>query len=305
MDRKNTAGQFTHINTDGEYDRFTRFNFSDPTDNPENRWVRREEMTRYSPYGFAMESIDANNIPSSLLYGYDNSQAVAKAGNAGYYEIAFDGFEDHAGQYVSGHGHLALTPSAGTLTISNVQAHSGTKSVSVLSGQHLRLNTTIGSGVVANWVPLAGERYTFSAWVRAGNTLFTPFIRLITDPGTSGAQNLIGQFDETDNPAIEGWRKVTATFTMPPIGTPIEVQFGMTGGSAGLMFVDDVRIHPADASMVTYVYDPALHWLKAVLDDRNYATFYNYDEEGTLVQVKKETERGVMTLRTTRKNVIQ
>ena len=34
----------------------------------------------------------------------------------------------------------------------------------------------------------------------------------------------------------------------------------------------------------------------------NYATFYNYDAEGILVQVKKETERGVSTIKTARSN---
>ena len=41
----------------------------------------------------------------------------------------------------------------------------------------------------------------------------------------------------------------------------------------------------------------------AELDENNYATFYNYDEEGILVQVKKETERGIMTIKTTRQNL--
>jgi hypothetical protein len=38
----------------------------------------------------------------------------------------------------------------------------------------------------------------------------------------------------------------------------------------------------------------------AELDDRNYATFYEYDEEGTLVRVKKETEKGIYTIKESR-----
>jgi hypothetical protein len=41
----------------------------------------------------------------------------------------------------------------------------------------------------------------------------------------------------------------------------------------------------------------------AELDNRNYATFYNYDSEGGLVQVKQETEKGVMTIKSSRNNV--
>ena len=36
------------------------------------------------------------------------------------------------------------------------------------------------------------------------------------------------------------------------------------------------------------------------LDENNYATFYEYDDDGSLVRVKKETERGVKTIKETR-----
>lgn len=300
VDRKNTESQFTHINTDGEYQRFTRFDFADPGNNPENRWVRREEMTRYSPYGFALESKDANEIPSSMLFGYGNSKAVAKAANAGYYEVAFDGFEDHGSAYSSGHGHLALSSTSGSVSLSDVQAHSGGKCAATIAGQQFTISTTVGNSVLSNWVPEPQQRYTVSAWVRANNSTYVPFVQVL-----GNGSPIPVTLDETDAGAIEGWKKVTATFTAPAGGTPLEVRIGANGASAGQLLIDDVRIHPADASMASYVYDPKWHWLLAELDDRNYATFYNYDEEGTLVQVKKETERGVMTLRTTRRNTMQ
>jgi hypothetical protein len=55
--------------------------------------------------------------------------------------------------------------------------------------------------------------------------------------------------------------------------------------------------------MTSYVYDPQTHWLLAELDNRNFATFYNYDEEGSLVQVKQETEKGIFTIQTSRSNI--
>jgi hypothetical protein len=38
----------------------------------------------------------------------------------------------------------------------------------------------------------------------------------------------------------------------------------------------------------------------AELDENNFATFYEYDDEGSLVRVKKETERGIMTIKENR-----
>ena len=48
--------------------------------------------------------------------------------------------------------------------------------------------------------------------------------------------------------------------------------------------------------MKSYVYDPISLKLTAVLDENNYATFYEYDQEGTLIRTKKETERGIVTI---------
>jgi hypothetical protein len=52
--------------------------------------------------------------------------------------------------------------------------------------------------------------------------------------------------------------------------------------------------------MKSYIYDPVSLRLSAELDDNNYATFYEYDEEGTLVRTKAETQRGIQTIKETR-----
>jgi hypothetical protein len=52
--------------------------------------------------------------------------------------------------------------------------------------------------------------------------------------------------------------------------------------------------------MKSYVYDPLTLRLAATLDENNYATFYEYDEEGALTRTKKETTRGVYTIQEVR-----
>jgi hypothetical protein len=59
-------------------------------------------------------------------------------------------------------------------------------------------------------------------------------------------------------------------------------------------------MHPFKGNMKTFVYDPITQRLKSELDENNYATFYEYDQEGGLIRVKKETERGVFTIQETR-----
>jgi hypothetical protein len=52
--------------------------------------------------------------------------------------------------------------------------------------------------------------------------------------------------------------------------------------------------------MKSYVYDPVSLRVVAELDANNYATFYEYDEEGTPVRTKAETQRGIQTIKETR-----
>ena len=57
--------------------------------------------------------------------------------------------------------------------------------------------------------------------------------------------------------------------------------------------------------MKSYVYDPVSLRLMAELDENNYAAFYEYDDDGTLIRVKKETEKGIMTIKETRSALIK
>jgi hypothetical protein len=45
--------------------------------------------------------------------------------------------------------------------------------------------------------------------------------------------------------------------------------------------------------------------LVATLDENNFGVFYEYDEEGTPIRVKKETEKGVMTIKENRQSYRQ
>lgn len=140
--------------------------------------------------------------------------------------------------------------------------------------------------------------YVVSAWIRedmgcqttlSGNT----GIRVSFDQGTSSVWQLV----PTGVP-IEGWQRVEATIgAIPQAATRIRLNFFATGIP---LYVDDIRIHPYNSSLKSFVYSPLNLRLMAELDENNYASFYEYDEDGTLVRVKKETERGIMTIKETR-----
>lgn len=98
---------------------------------------------------------------------------------------------------------------------------------------------------------------------------------------------------------IDKWQKVTADFEVPGNAGKMIIALRNTDQDR-MAYFDDVRILPFDSNMKTFVYHPENQRLMSELDENNYATFYEYDLEGGLVRVKKETEKGIYTIQETR-----
>jgi len=146
---------------------------------------------------------------------------------------------------------------------------------------------------------LTPGKYTLSLWssvesAPSGTTSFTSPQATVTityplaSPGVYSALP-VGH-------VIDGWQQMEGEFEVGPGATFFELLLGCSSGNC---LFDDIRFHPSNASMKSYVYDPLSLRLLAELDERNYATIYEYDEEGRLKRVKKETERGIMTIQET------
>lgn len=308
----------TRINVDGEYQPWEPYSWVPGSLNPKWDWV--SEITRYSPYGFGLEeksrlSYDPASlgdddeetvILSSQMYGYSNSVVIATSALSSYFEMGFTGFEQFDESADENNtGHINLTTS-GAFDVSKEKSHTGTNSVKLLNTSTLHFNSVLLDPEVEDPQVLQGiegKDYVISLWVNV--------------EATGSPSGKIEVFNESDvallnefgdpvaaetgdaREVIDGWKKLEVKFTMPASG--IKVKYTSTG----VTYVDDLRIGPYDGGMVTYVYDRKNLWLVAELDGLNYATFYNYDEEGNLVQVKKETEKGVVTVKTARSNTLR
>jgi hypothetical protein len=222
------------------------------------------------------------------LYGYKQSLVTAVANNARYEEIGFDSFENDSQLSIgSPRGHLQVELSPNT-AITTEHAHSGQKSVKTKELE-LRMNGNTSLQLQS------GKEYVFSCWVRKDSC------NTLGNLGESYVLTYNGGFQNFAKEAkVECWQRVEFTFKAAPGVNTIQLR---SGDIFSDIYVDDIRIAPANATIKSYVYDPQNYRLVAELDENNYATFYNYDEEGILVQVKKETERGVMTIKTTRQNL--
>ena len=139
----------------------------------------------------------------------------------------------------------------------------------------------------------SNKQYLFTAWVAK--------LEVLNESSYQGISielrfedELIGSF-EPKGALIDGWQKIEGRIEgLFDVGV-LELTLLNTTAS-DFVALDDVRIQPIDASMTTYVYDPESFRLVAELDENHYAKFYDYDSEGKLARIRKETERGVKTI---------
>ncbi len=148
-------------------------------------------------------------------------------------------------------------------------------------------------------IPIPGKKYLISCWASEQNTDVVTFenAKVIIKCRTASATLATYVFDATGK-IIDGWQKIEGEFLIPIGSYVMDIELNAVQGQ--MIHYDDMRLQPADASMKTYVYDPDTQRLMAELDENNYATYYEYDNEGGLVRIKKETERGVFTIKETR-----
>jgi hypothetical protein len=151
----------------------------------------------------------------------------------------------------------------------------------------------------------AGKKMLFSAWVR--ENCGDP-VHGIACPDSTYTHNQVklsfggtGSNDVTLIPSgsiIDGWQKYEGSFVAPASASSMGLNLINTNNTP--IYFDDIRIQPFTAEMTTYVYDPVNLRLVAELDANNYATFYEFDEEGILIRTKAETREGIKTLKETR-----
>ncbi|MET0392032.1 MAG: PA14 domain-containing protein [Chitinophagaceae bacterium] len=145
-----------------------------------------------------------------------------------------------------------------------------------------------------------GKRMVASVWMKKGGadchcTSYTNRFVVRNAAGDS-----IATFQPKER-VIEGWQQFEALFTVPESDN--KIQLDLRAPADNTVYVDDLRLHPFNANMKSFVYDPVTLRLAAELDENNYASFYEYDDEGTLVRVKKETRLGIKTITETRSSL--
>lgn len=166
----------------------------------------------------------------------------------------------------------------------------------------------------SSFAPVPGKTYMASVWVheeRPGNnypeTYDYPELRIIFYQGKEQFIKRL-RVNKTSK-MIDGWQKLEGTFRVPSVtqnglnAPEMEIEFYNPSSNPYQVYFDDLRVHPYNSNMKGFVYDDSNLKLVSELDENNFATYYEYDEEGQMVRVKKETVRGVITISETRSNI--
>ena len=218
------------------------------------------------------------------------------------------------------HWPIAYALIANGNTVSERQSHTGRKSLRLgagLTSIYFRDNPTIIDGdngtrpwnkyyvndghIIKNFTTEAGKTYMLSVWVK--ETAYGQFSFQLKNQ----MKQIIPYTEMGGSIVVNGWRRVCIKFTLSS-GNLRYLDFinhVTTNQAHQPCYLDDLRIHPIDAIMQSYVYDYTTFRIMATLDANNFATFMEYDSEGKLIRKKVETERGIFTIDEQRGNVIR
>jgi hypothetical protein len=290
---------------------------------PYDKWIKASEVTKVSHYGNVHETQDAIGNYASSLTGYNHTLTTAAAVNAPYRHIGFDGFEDydfidnacesshfnyyhhkfyrtsktsHTGRY-----SLQVSAASSLSTIRDIVDNTCTPAGDDVPYTVKQCDNMGAFSPYANYS--SDQRFVLSLWAKestpaAGSIEYDMDAIIKLDDGSS-VTTLVPVSSVKGN-IIDGWQKLEVVFDVPantPAGT---IEIGLVNNASCDMYFDDVRIQPFNSAMKSMVYDPLSLRLVAELDDRNYATFYEYDRDGILVRIKKETENGIYTIQESR-----
>jgi hypothetical protein len=272
------------------------------TKSSSNKWKYTEYVSLIDDKFNPIESTNALNISSSSQLSNFKGLINATSSNAKYHENMFESFEDVTDQCEKLHFGILETRN---VYLDNLDAHTGKYSIKI-GTIPLTLNYLTDSLLKCKKVPflkdgckpyrcppeftlLPNKKYIISVWTKEANAPLTAL-----NYSNANVKVLLGNSDgvvcKPTGPIIDGWQRIEQEFTTPSSYENLTLQFSPNAN------FDDIRIFPADANMKSYVYNDQDYSLMATLDENNYATFYEYDGEKKLKRVKKETEKGVVTV---------
>jgi hypothetical protein len=237
-------------------------------------WEKTGEITLSNIYSDALEASDLNNRYAATRMDPSDERVIASVGNSRYGEMAFTGAEYYNGNSLSDGG-----VSRGEGNPSSTRAHTG--KYSLLVGYNSKgFQYTLRSSE-AN----VHKKYRASVWVYVpGDSETQPELDKVelyysVNDVVKKAQHPVLQKNKA-----KSWYLINLDI-MPSEG---DITIGCRNNASRSVYFDDFRVHPLDAAMTSYVYDPFSGELTYMLDANNLYLKFEYDAAGRLTRKSKE-----------------
>jgi len=251
------------LNANGSYRDFVAFNWNSTTQN--EGWQKRSEVTIYNEYSTILETedINGNKVSKRMV---DNNSKVSVVCDAPHNAMVYTDFEYPDDFYSDAYSTQGVY--FGDNTLDDTKAHTG--KYSLKTNQPYAMQAYLGTP----------GHYKASVWVHKDNYINTLFHKKETETRILVNSNEIIEAGD--------WVQLNFSFEVE------ETSYVFLGCLSGEANFDDFRIHPANSSMTSYVYN---EWdeLTYVLGSNNMGTQYEYDEAGRLYKTYTEVTKNGST----------
>lgn len=281
--------------------------------NPNATWYQKSIVTKSIPSYGGVEQTNPLGIYSSIILSNFIGKINSSVSNAKYGQAWVETFEDYRNYFITNgitnhnlspfyhamlksdqYGYKFFNKNQnlsgglifGNFSLDSLDAHTGVYSIKTNASTTISIPAKLDNkyflyGVLPKVFNFSldsnsNQKYTVELWGKS-----MPSMPYISSSGT--------HFLAQVSPIIDGWALYRAVV---PINSGATVSLTIPSGCN----FDDLRVYPTQANVKTYVYHPFKNYLMAVLDENNYASLYEYNLRNDLVRLKKETEKGIITV---------
>jgi hypothetical protein len=166
--------------------------------------------------------------------------------------------------------------------------------MSAFSGNFMIRAVVAGEGTECadGFYTLKDKKYVFSCWVKVNG--IQPVLSCSDASVQIKSDGASVSVLRPEGAMIDGWQRIIGTFKKSASNNIISVTLN---NAPFPTYYDDIRIFPDSGNMISYVYDDVNRRMTFMLDENNYFTKYEYNNQGELIRFKKELEKGIVTFK--------